>query len=71
MLQARDGNVFSGPDSGYSATLHGTEAVVPLPDGRNIPVKMDTGELVEKMEELIRVMKDQGSISKRMLHAVQ
>jgi hypothetical protein len=71
LLQARDGNVFSGPDSGYSATLHGTEAVVPLPDGRNIPVKMDTGELVEKMEELIRVMKDQGSISKRMLHAVQ
>jgi hypothetical protein len=71
MLQARDGNVFSGPDSGYPATLHGTEAVVPLPDGRNIPVKMDTSELVSKLEELIGVMKDQGTISKRMLHAVQ
>jgi hypothetical protein len=71
MLQARNGGSFSGPDSGYPATLHGNEAVVPLPDGRNIPVKMDTSELVSKLEELIGVMKDQGTISKRMLHAVQ
>lgn len=32
------GGVASGPLSGYSATLHGTEAVVPLPDNRSIPV---------------------------------
>ena len=35
---ARNGGVFSGPASGYGMTMHGTEAVVPLPDGRNIPV---------------------------------
>ena len=34
------GGIASGPTSGYQTTLHGTEAVVPLPDGDNIPVKM-------------------------------
>jgi len=33
-----DGGVVSGPTSGYPVELHGTEAVVPLPDGRTIPV---------------------------------
>tara|TARA_R100000951_G_scaffold71507_2_gene60243 strand:- start:2084 stop:5176 length:3093 start_codon:yes stop_codon:yes gene_type:complete len=37
------GGVASGPDSGYAATLHGTEAVVPLPNGRSIPVEMSGG----------------------------
>tara|TARA_R100001198_G_C5229853_1_gene209363 strand:+ start:359 stop:1681 length:1323 start_codon:yes stop_codon:yes gene_type:complete len=37
---ADDGGVFTGPKSGYMGMLHGTEAVVPLPDGRSIPVKM-------------------------------
>ena len=33
----------SGPGSGYPVTLHGTEAVVPLSGGRNIPVKIEGG----------------------------
>tara|TARA_Y100000004_G_C8956672_1_gene431161 strand:+ start:110 stop:1747 length:1638 start_codon:yes stop_codon:yes gene_type:complete len=37
---AHSGGVFSGPASGYPATLHGTEAVVPLPDGSTIPVTL-------------------------------
>lgn len=36
----RFGGIASGPDSGYMATLHGKEAVVPLPDGRTIPVSI-------------------------------
>lgn len=36
---AAEGGVFSGPRSGFPATLHGTEAVVPLPNGRAIPVE--------------------------------
>jgi len=39
-LKLAKGGVVSGPRSGYSAELHGTEAVVPLPDGRSIPVTM-------------------------------
>ena len=34
------GGVARGSTSGYPATLHGTEAVVPLPNGRAIPVDM-------------------------------
>lgn len=35
-----DGGIASGPQSGHTAMLHGTEAVVPLPDGRTIPVEI-------------------------------
>jgi hypothetical protein len=38
---AANGAVLSGPKSGFNAILHGTEAVVPLPDGRTIPVELD------------------------------
>jgi hypothetical protein len=37
------GGVARGPRSGYPATLHGTEAVVPLPGGRAIPVNITGG----------------------------
>ena len=38
---AMKGGVLSGPMSGYPARLHGPEAVVPLPDGRTIPVELN------------------------------
>jgi hypothetical protein len=34
------GGVASGPTTGYRALLHGTEAVVPLPDGKSIPIQL-------------------------------
>ncbi|MDB4461992.1 hypothetical protein N9033_00465 [bacterium] len=34
------GGIASGSTSGYPAVLHGTEAVVPLPNGNSIPVEM-------------------------------
>ena len=38
------GGVARGSTSGYPAVLHGTEAVVPLPNGKSIPVEMkDSG----------------------------
>lgn len=40
MLGFSDGGIASGPTSGYPVALHGTEAVVPLPDGRTIPVSL-------------------------------
>jgi hypothetical protein len=36
-----DGGVANGPNSGYLAELHGPEAVVPLPDGKTIPVRIE------------------------------
>lgn len=40
MLGFSDGGIASGPTSGYPVALHGTEAIVPLPDGRTIPVSL-------------------------------
>lgn len=37
------GGIADGPQGGYSATLHGREAVVPLPNGDKIPVEMKGG----------------------------
>jgi len=34
------GGIISGPKTGYMAQLHGTEAIVPLPDGDSIPVEV-------------------------------
>ena len=34
------GGIARGRDAGYPAILHGTEAVVPLPNGNSIPVEM-------------------------------
>jgi len=39
-IYMRKGGIARGSESGYPATLHGTEAVVPLPDGKTIPVSM-------------------------------
>jgi uncharacterized protein (DUF885 family) len=38
--QAKKGGILSGPKSGFNAILHDIEAVVPLPDGKTIPVDM-------------------------------
>ena len=39
-MAARYGGIFSGPDQGYPVELHNTEAVIPIPNGRSIPVEM-------------------------------
>jgi hypothetical protein len=77
----RNGGVTSGPRSGYAAVLHGTEAIVPLPDGKSIPVKMpdfsasmDTqigvmSAQLGRLEEIVSVMKDQVSVSNKILQA--
>jgi len=35
-----EGGIARGPKTGFDARLHGTEAVVPLPDNRSIPVQI-------------------------------
>jgi hypothetical protein len=76
-----NGGIASGPKSGYTAMLHGTEAVVPLPDGKNIPVQntdssMKTDAQIKLMEQqigrldnLISLMQSQNTTSKKLLRA--
>lgn len=42
-VYAASGGVYSGSRAGYPAVLHGNEAVVPLPDGKSIPVSGGMG----------------------------
>lgn len=77
------GGIAQGPRSGYQATLHGTEAIVPLPDGRTIPVEMPSlsdgmreqvsmmREQIGRLDELISTMRTQNAISNKMLMVAQ
>lgn len=47
------GGIARGPDSGYPATLHGIEAVVPLPNGRSIPVDFDR-QFQEQVRQIVQ-----------------
>jgi hypothetical protein len=49
-----NGGIATGPDTGYRAVLHGTEAVVPLPDGKSIPVTLDTTKFDESIKALVQ-----------------
>ena len=60
------GGITSGPSLAGEA---GPEAVVPLPDGRTIPVKMDNSDLIEAIRELISVAKEQRDNSEKLLWA--
>jgi len=76
-LQAADGGVFSGPDSGYPAALHGEEAVIPLNNGGGNFVKvfedmaMMMGQQVGAMDELIRIAKNSNDIQTKILRVQQ
>ena len=77
------GGVTSGPTTGYQAVLHGTEAVVPLPDGKTIPVEMpDTNSAITeqthilaqqlaRFDELISVLRNQVSVSNKILQTAR
>lgn len=73
----QDGGIASGPKSGYQATLHGTEAVVPLPNGKAIPVEMPEmagqmgmmGEQISRLDELVALMRNANGISNQILQA--
>lgn len=55
---ARDGGVFDGPSSGYPATLHGTEAVIPLKNGA-VPVSLNASEVFSSLNnEIENIVKD-------------
>jgi hypothetical protein len=52
------GGIATGPKSGYNALLHGTEAVVPLPDGKTIPVNMNESAAAVDNTEMLQVLRE-------------
>ena len=77
------GGISSGPASGYQATLHGTEAVVPLPDNKGIPVNTEVfdgiasdrvgmyAEQLQKFDSLMLAMQKHVDISNKILQRAQ
>ena len=73
------GGIATGPDTGYETTLHGTEAVVPLPNGNSIPVEMQsnseqTGIMsaqLSRLDDIVRVMQTQLGVSQKLLQYAQ
>ena len=68
------GGISRGPVSGYSETLHGTEAVVPLPDGRSIPVNLDSSSITAAVNqqsgilaEILRAMQNNNSLTSQIV----
>ena len=58
------GGIARGRDSGYNAVLHGTEAIVPLPHGRAIPVEfMKTGNSMSNNTNVVVNMSSDGNAS--------
>ena len=54
-LQAKDGGMFNGPQTGYPMTLHGPEAVIPLKDGM-VPVSMQDNGITDSIKQLVAQM---------------
>lgn len=52
------GGIATGAISGFQATLHGTEAVVPLPDGKSIPVKLDSSALSSSINQQTNILQE-------------
>jgi len=78
-VSAALGGIASGPTSGYRAVLHGTEAIVPLPDGKKIPVEIPgftsnlgdqtnlLAQQLTKLDNIIDVMRRQVDVSTKIL----
>ena len=75
-VSAANGAVLSGPTSGYqpNLTMHGTEAIVPLNSPQAQSMGVNNGEntsimvaQLEKLEEMVSVMKNQLSVSQKIM----
>ena len=69
ILKFAEGGVASGPKGGYNVMMHGTEAVVPLPNGTDVPI---TGGIIsDKVKEQIALFNEQGRMIDQMIMAVK
>ena len=75
-ISAANGAILSGPAGGYkpNLTMHGTEAIVPLnspaAQGMGLGNSENTGLMVaqlEKLEEMVSVMKNQLAVSTKIM----
>jgi hypothetical protein len=72
-IKLSEGGVAVGPNSGYPATLHGEEAVIPLNNNGGNFVKLfedmasDSKQMLAMMQEMVKAQKDSVSVANKML----
>jgi hypothetical protein len=78
-VSARFGRLTSGPLSGYRATLHGNEVVIPLSNGTTIPLDMTPlirnldsnaqalAAQITRLDDLIMLSRDTLNVNRKML----
>lgn len=70
----KDGGISTGPLSGYQEVLHGTEAVVPLPDNRSIPVTLTNSQSNNNTidtKEMVSAINQQSGLLNQILTAME
>jgi hypothetical protein len=73
LISAMEGGVARGPNSGYPATLHGDEAIIPLNNGAGDFVKMfedmanSNREMAGLMQEMVRAQKSSVDVQYKIL----
>ena len=76
-ITAEAGGVFSGPNSGYPATLHGDEAVIPLNNSGGNFVQMfedmanSNRAMVGMMQEMVRAQRSSVDVQTKILKYAQ
>lgn len=76
-VKLSEGGVAVGPNSGYPATLHGEEAVIPLNNSGGNFIKMfetmaeGNSRMVAMLDELVRVQRNSNDIQTKMLRTAQ
>jgi hypothetical protein len=74
-LSGETGMIADGPETGYQATLHGKEAVIPMQNNSGDFVKMfeamaeGNSKMVAMMEEMVRAQKSSVDVQTKMLRA--
>ncbi len=74
-LSGETGMIADGPETGYQATLHGKEAVIPMQNNSGDFVKMfasmaeSSAKMVDMMEQMITAQKNSVDVQTKMLRA--
>ncbi len=74
-LSAEQGMIADGPETGYQATLHGKEAVIPMQNNSGDFVKMfasmaeSSAKMVSMMEQMVSAQKNSVDVQTKMLRA--
>jgi hypothetical protein len=74
-LSAETGMIADGPETGYQATLHGKEAVIPMQNNSGDFVKMfasmaeSSARMVDMMEQMVSAQKNSVDVQTKMLRA--